>query len=498
DGGMAARMANTGSETGSLAGILSKRDSNNDAPPAYLNYLFFDTEMNYKYGGFVQMSQEAREDGTMKSHERLSQEVVADEPGYYYIYLSNDSNTGSEAFFDDFTIMTSESYIVQQIDYYPYGLIARNNIRTGDKTTKELFQGKTYEELTGWYDFHARQYDAALGRWFGVDPKAEVMPYNSPLTAMMNNPVMFTDPDGECPICIGILVGALIGAGSSAAVYTSTYFASGMGGSGQFWNGFGKAVGMGAVTGAIGGGIGGAFANSAFAQTVGFSMLNNTASTVAGNLLLGNEISMGTVIGGVGGGLAGMGLPQFSGVKGGALANIGAEIGYGAVRGAATGAVTGGIAAGIDGKNIGKGIGQGAFAGAVGGATLGALNIAAMGPSLYSGSNDKNSPVFRSGGLLTLHLRKGEGITIGRNLIVKESGDIVEDSGLRFHEYIHFMQQKKLGSANFYHRILKEYYQSGKGSGKWYQTYFTPGHLENQAMQFENLYKNLFLPFRTK
>ncbi|MCH7411790.1 DUF6443 domain-containing protein, partial [Belliella sp. DSM 111904] len=41
DGGMAARMANTGSETGSLAGILSKRDSNNDAPPAYLNYLFF-------------------------------------------------------------------------------------------------------------------------------------------------------------------------------------------------------------------------------------------------------------------------------------------------------------------------------------------------------------------------------------------------------------------------------------------------------------------------
>ncbi|MFC3977942.1 hypothetical protein ACFOUP_16275, partial [Belliella kenyensis] len=40
----------------------------------------------------------------------------------------------------------------------PYGLIARNNIRTGDKVTKELFQGKTYEELTGWYDFHARQY----------------------------------------------------------------------------------------------------------------------------------------------------------------------------------------------------------------------------------------------------------------------------------------------------------------------------------------------------
>ena len=67
-GDIAARMANTGYETGGLAGILSKKDDNRDAPPPYLNYLFFDGEMNYKYGGFVQMSEEAREDGTFKSH----------------------------------------------------------------------------------------------------------------------------------------------------------------------------------------------------------------------------------------------------------------------------------------------------------------------------------------------------------------------------------------------------------------------------------------------
>ncbi|MCH7410702.1 hypothetical protein MM239_14940 [Belliella sp. DSM 111904] len=105
--------------------------------------------MNYKYGGFVQMSNSAREDGSNVPHERLFQEVVAEEPGYFYIYLSNDSNTGSEAFIDDFTIMTSQSYIVQQIDYYPFGLIANNNVRTSDKETKDLFQGKNYEELTG-------------------------------------------------------------------------------------------------------------------------------------------------------------------------------------------------------------------------------------------------------------------------------------------------------------------------------------------------------------
>ncbi|MFD2034506.1 RHS repeat-associated core domain-containing protein [Belliella marina] len=197
---------------------MSKKDNKADAPPAYLNYLFFDSEMNYKYGGFVQMSEAAREDGTSKPHEKLSQEVVANEAGYFYIYLSNDSNTGSEAFFDDFTIMTSESYIVQQIDYYPYGMIARNNVRTGDKTTNDLFQGKTYEELTSWYDFHARQYDAALGRWFGVDPKAGVMPYNSPYVSMMNDPIMFVDPDGELPFLAIVAIGAVVFGTTNVAV----------------------------------------------------------------------------------------------------------------------------------------------------------------------------------------------------------------------------------------------------------------------------------------
>jgi len=73
--------------------------------------------------------------------------VVVEEPGYFYIYLSNDSNVGSEAFsrkigtgIDDFSIQVSESFIVQQTDYYPYGLIAKNWTRVGDKPTKDLFQ----------------------------------------------------------------------------------------------------------------------------------------------------------------------------------------------------------------------------------------------------------------------------------------------------------------------------------------------------------------------
>ncbi|WP_232835048.1 hypothetical protein [Pleomorphovibrio marinus] len=65
---------------------------------------------------------------------------LAEEPGYFYIYLSNDGVEGGEAFFDDFTVLNLESYIVQQTDYYPYGLIARNFVREGEKETLDLFQ----------------------------------------------------------------------------------------------------------------------------------------------------------------------------------------------------------------------------------------------------------------------------------------------------------------------------------------------------------------------
>ncbi|WP_317047770.1 RHS repeat-associated core domain-containing protein, partial [Pleomorphovibrio marinus] len=66
-------------------------------------------------------------------------------------------------------------------------------------------QGR-YEELTEWYDFHAREYDAALGRWFGVDPQNQ---FASPYLAMGNNPVMMVDPDGEFAVT-AMIVGALV------------------------------------------------------------------------------------------------------------------------------------------------------------------------------------------------------------------------------------------------------------------------------------------------
>ena len=63
------------------------------------------------------------------------------------------------------------------------------------------YNSKELEEDIGlnWYDYRARRYDPALGRWTTVDPLAEKYPSISPYNFVLNNPLRYIDPLGLSP-----------------------------------------------------------------------------------------------------------------------------------------------------------------------------------------------------------------------------------------------------------------------------------------------------------
>ena len=94
--------------------------------------------------------------------------------------------------------------LVHAADYYPFGwqMAGRQFQACSVPPIDHLYNGKELQDELGlnWYDFGARMYDPALGRWHVVDADAETYYTQSPYTYALNNPIRYLDPNGRGPL----------------------------------------------------------------------------------------------------------------------------------------------------------------------------------------------------------------------------------------------------------------------------------------------------------
>ena len=92
--------------------------------------------------------------------------------------------------------IAEKTEILEENNYYPFGL-KQGNIAS-KSSYKYKYNGKELQDELGLnvYDYGARNYDPAVGRWFNYDPLAEKSRRFSPYTYALDNPIYFIDPDG--------------------------------------------------------------------------------------------------------------------------------------------------------------------------------------------------------------------------------------------------------------------------------------------------------------
>lgn len=107
----------------------------------------------------------------------------------YYLYVKD--HLGNVRF-----VAQTNGTVKQTYQYYPFGK------RWDDmgETFKQpyLYNGKEFDEMRdlNWYDYGARMYEPALGRFMTMDPMAEKYYNVSPYAYCNNNPINYYDPTG--------------------------------------------------------------------------------------------------------------------------------------------------------------------------------------------------------------------------------------------------------------------------------------------------------------
>jgi RHS repeat-associated protein len=139
---------------------------------------------------------------TMKFFSQAEGYVEPNGSSFKYVYQYKDHLGNTRLSYKDISITASSILqIEEENNYYPFGLKHKGyNIATPSTNTalKYKYNGKELQDELGLnlYDYVARNYDPAIGRFMNMDPLAETTRRFSPYTYALDNPVYFIDPDG--------------------------------------------------------------------------------------------------------------------------------------------------------------------------------------------------------------------------------------------------------------------------------------------------------------
>ena len=117
-------------------------------------------------------------------------DLTTSTPTYYYYLKDHQGNNR--------VVVNSSGSVVETNHYYPFGGLFAANGSVQDYK----YNGKELDDKTKWYDYGARHYDAALGRWHVVDPMGDKHYNLSPYNYCLNNPLKFIDPNGEDAVVV--------------------------------------------------------------------------------------------------------------------------------------------------------------------------------------------------------------------------------------------------------------------------------------------------------
>jgi RHS repeat-associated protein len=85
--------------------------------------------------------------------------------------------------------ISSQSLPVKLVNRYKYNGIELNNKEFGDNSGLEI------------YGAPLRSLDPQIGRWFQLDPQMGEYYAWTPYNSNLNNPIKYSDPNGDCPTC---------------------------------------------------------------------------------------------------------------------------------------------------------------------------------------------------------------------------------------------------------------------------------------------------------